>query len=415
MAGVCFRVAVLLCLAVALAPAASAKRGSSLVSRLPAVDKVVRDYAPDRSSQGAACAILANALRSMSSEGNLRLGSGAEPERFRAYEKCRVRAINDARGEGANVGAVSRQLEDKARDPDFQREVARRYFSSADYERWESDQKIQWQLADELDANERYFSLIMLAPYLLVFAAGALLFLRALRPWTYDSQRGLLRFGGRTFGFHHRGGVVAQAAASRSTHHVPGTQTIATNQYGHSRVVSSTSGYSYTTLHETIHLIDDAGREHVIRLDDWSISARGGHLIGALHAIRKGRGTGPYLRIWNFTLDETTSNRAAIKRMFGLGFLGWAGLTATIGNVGLLLAGGFAMLSVQEGTGAAAAVPILLSFPIAMLVATAIHLRVRTRRTERFEHEIAAPLRALAKIEADAAADRSSGPIGRAD
>ncbi|WP_066794414.1 hypothetical protein [Sphingomonas soli] len=399
----------------ALAPAASAKRESPLVSRLPAVDKVVRDYAPDRPSQGAACAILADALRSLSKETNLRLGSGAEPKRFRDYEKCRVQAINDARAEGSAVGTVSRRLEEKARDPDFQREVARRYLSSADYEIWESGQKIQWQLADEIDANTRYFNLIMLVPYLLVFAAGALLVLRALRPWRYDSQSGLLRFGARSFTFYRQGGVVVQAAASHSTHHVPGSQTIATNQYGHSHVVSSTAGYSYTTLHETIHLVDSAGREQVLRLDDWSISARGGHLIGAMHAIRNRRRTGPYLRVWNFTLDEATSNRAAIKRMFGLGFLGWAGLTLSIGNVGLLLAGIFATLPVREGMGVMAAIPILFSFPFAMIAATVVHLRVRKRRTERFEHEISAPLRASAQSEARAAADRTSGPISRAD
>ncbi|MBX3564339.1 MAG: hypothetical protein KF730_07155 [Sphingomonas sp.] len=351
----------------------------------------------------------------MSNETNLRLGSGPEPKRFRDYEKCRVQAINDARTEGLDVGTASRRLEEKARDPDFQREVSRRYLSSADYQAWESGQKIQWQIADELDANTRYLNLIMLVPYLLVFAAGMFLILRALRPWRLDSQSGLLRFGGRSFTFYQQGGVVVQAAASRSTHHVPGSQTIATNQYGHSHVVSSTAGYSYTTLHETIHLIDGTGHEQVLRLDDWSISARGGHVIGAMHAIRKGRRTGPYLRVWNFTLDETTSNRAAIKKMFGLGFLGWAGLTLSIGNVGLLLGGIFAALSVQEGMGAAAAVPVLLSFPFAMIAATVVHLRVRKRRTERFEREISAPLRASAEREARAAADRTLGPVSRAD
>ncbi|MDG2533094.1 hypothetical protein P6144_05505 [Sphingomonas sp. HITSZ_GF] len=403
-----FRVIVATALFCALAPQAALAKESAFSASLPSVDKLVSDYDRDPARVAAACEVVRSTMLALAQD--IFTNGTPERKRFLAYENCR-----DFDHQPLVPSEVKVRSFQNYTNPDFQREVARRYLSSADYARWEASKQSEWETTQSLTDSASLFGLIALAPLLFFLLIPLFFVWRALRPWRYDPETGTLRVGGRTFTFYRKGGVVAQSAASTSTHHVAGTQTVATNQYGHSHVVSSTPGYSYTTLHETIHMLDKSGREHAIRLDDWSISARGGHLIGLMHVIRKGRTTGPYIRVWNYTLDEMTSASVTIRKMFGLGFLGWAGLAAALYTAIFLVSAVFAATSASADRINIMGSGMFFGLLLAVVVATIVHLRVRQARIVRFNQEISSPIRDAAYADARAASDRTLGPISRAD
>lgn len=72
---------------------------------------------------------------------------------------------------------------------------------------------------------------------------------------------------------------------------------------------------STTVTHDEIFLIDNDGKEHSLRLQNWNVSSREGHEMLAIWLIKKGKSTGPYVVIHNRTLNETYYNDAVLTKM----------------------------------------------------------------------------------------------------
>ncbi len=72
---------------------------------------------------------------------------------------------------------------------------------------------------------------------------------------------------------------------------------------------------STTVTHDMIHLADEDGREHAMRLQDWDLSVRETHLLTAIWLVKKGRKKGPYVAIHNHSLEETDYNEKELARM----------------------------------------------------------------------------------------------------
>lgn len=58
---------------------------------------------------------------------------------------------------------------------------------------------------------------------------------------------------------------------------------------------------SRTYTHDDIFLVNEQGQEQVIRLVDWNLATREGHVIQAIWMIKDGQDSGPYLIINNLT------------------------------------------------------------------------------------------------------------------
>jgi hypothetical protein len=72
---------------------------------------------------------------------------------------------------------------------------------------------------------------------------------------------------------------------------------------------------STTITHDMIHLKDESGSEHALRLQNWDLSVRETHLLTAIWLIKKGKKSGPYVAIHNHTLGETDYEKAALAKM----------------------------------------------------------------------------------------------------
>lgn len=62
---------------------------------------------------------------------------------------------------------------------------------------------------------------------------------------------------------------------------------------------------STTTTHDMVHLQDDTGGEHAIRLQNWDLAVRQTHRLTAVWLVRQGKKGGPYVAIHNHTLNQT--------------------------------------------------------------------------------------------------------------
>jgi hypothetical protein len=71
---------------------------------------------------------------------------------------------------------------------------------------------------------------------------------------------------------------------------------------GYSSAVHITST---TVTHDQIFLVDDAGSEHALRLQNWDIACREGNQMTAVWLIKKGKTSGNYVAIRNHSIDET--------------------------------------------------------------------------------------------------------------
>lgn len=102
---------------------------------------------------------------------------------------------------------------------------------------------------------------------------------------------------------------------------------------------------STTTTHDLIHLQDDDGGEHAIRLQNWDLAVRETHKLTAVWLIKKGRKKGPYVAIHNHTLGETDyDDRLLAKLNRSL----WI-LLASLALIFLPVSGGIRFLLVVGG------------------------------------------------------------------
>lgn len=65
---------------------------------------------------------------------------------------------------------------------------------------------------------------------------------------------------------------------------------------------------SSTTTHDMIHVQDEQGGEHAIRLQNWDLAVRETHTLTAVWLVKKGKKGGPYVAIHNHTLNQTDYN-----------------------------------------------------------------------------------------------------------
>jgi hypothetical protein len=72
---------------------------------------------------------------------------------------------------------------------------------------------------------------------------------------------------------------------------------------------------STTTTHDMIHMVDDDGQEHAIRLQNWDLAVRTSHRLTAIWLAKKGTGKGPYVAIHNHTLNETDYNEKHLDKL----------------------------------------------------------------------------------------------------
>jgi len=104
---------------------------------------------------------------------------------------------------------------------------------------------------------------------------------------------------------------------------------------------------SKTVTHDMIHLADEDGQEHALRLQDWDLSARETHLLTAVWLIRKGRKKGPYVAIHNHTLNETDYNERELAKMHRSLWI----LLASLAIILLPLSTGIKLVLVVAGLG----------------------------------------------------------------
>ena len=72
---------------------------------------------------------------------------------------------------------------------------------------------------------------------------------------------------------------------------------------------------STTVVHDNIFLMDAAGKEHAIQLQNFNVVSRAGNSLTAVWAIKKNKKRGQYIAIFNHTISETSFNHAKIFLM----------------------------------------------------------------------------------------------------
>lgn len=377
--------------------------------RFPSAEQVLEDFGDDPVRAGAACEVMRNAMviaggyKSEWSSGNSTIA-----KQYRGLDHC---SNNDRHASAIEAGRISGLAE----DAEFERTVAKRYLNAADYARWESYESLQWSIREELASKHRNETFSFFMMLLVPFALCLFFVWRAFRPWRYEPESRTLRFGGRTYKVHYDAGVVVQSNASQSTQHFAGTQTVEVDQFGGRRVIGSTSGHSVTTLRETIHLIEKSGRERVMRLDDWSVSARAGHLVGGLFVVPQGRSSGEYLQIWNFTLDESKQDRTVMLRTFGLRPFGWVMVILALTLAFVIFSSIVIVANNVTGIESSVVGFVALALFAGAIIATILQVLIVRLRRKRYDRDVARQIGKLAAADAREAKDRMEGPITPSD
>jgi hypothetical protein len=112
-----------------------------------------------------------------------------------------------------------------------------------------------------------------------------------------------ITINGRPFELHAVRGTVAAANKQLETRvHGSGGGGYTSGGSGYTNPVQISST---TVTHDQIYVVDDVGREHALRLQNWNLACREGHELTAVWLIRRGKNSGPYVAIRNGTLDET--------------------------------------------------------------------------------------------------------------
>ncbi|MBX3483213.1 hypothetical protein [Phenylobacterium sp.] len=389
---------------------------------MPDVQRVVADYtAPDptdaRIREAAACHVMSDAVE-------LFMGARYFRGEFRGEEKARRDAYASCVGNrvGTRTGdtrAMRRKITsgegDLRRNPQFVAEVTSRYLAPGDlqtYRRLSAQAESRDAAAtararaDTAQQNAFLQARRQKSQATLAALGAAVIGTLALTAWLLsrnlpgfridaESTPPVLKARGRTYTLHTRGGVIAQLDKQHRTHHVPGS----TTYDGQGRYVSSTSGYSYTTTKDTVFLLDKDGAEHAMKLENWDVTARGGHMLGALWAIAKGKEYGSYLMVWNFSIDRVQTDTHLIGRIVGV-----TAKTVVFAALStLILAIGWDIVT-QHLFGPR---DFLLAFIV--LVAGLVARRlINGSRVKRFQREVA-PIRDRIKADAEVALLRANG------
>jgi len=72
---------------------------------------------------------------------------------------------------------------------------------------------------------------------------------------------------------------------------------------------------STTTTHDLIHLQDENGQEHAIRLQNWDLAVRETHDLTAMWLAKPGKSGGPYVAIHNHSLEQTDYDEKGIAKL----------------------------------------------------------------------------------------------------
>jgi hypothetical protein len=64
-----------------------------------------------------------------------------------------------------------------------------------------------------------------------------------------------------------------------------------------------------------IHMQDEDGQEHAIRLQNWDLAVRTSHRLTAIWLAKKGKQNGPYVAMHNHTLNQTDYNEKHLAKL----------------------------------------------------------------------------------------------------
>ena len=121
-----------------------------------------------------------------------------------------------------------------------------------------------------------------------------------------------IMINGRPFELHAVQGTVAGASKQLETRvHGGGGGGYANSGYTNPVHISST-----TVTHDQIFVVDDTGREHALRLQNWNVACREGHELTAVWLIRRGKNSGPYVAVHNGTIDETKYDDKTLAKAY---------------------------------------------------------------------------------------------------
>lgn len=141
-------------------------------------------------------------------------------------------------------------------------------------------------------------------------------------------------------------GTVVARDQTAEVHHVAGSET----RDGEGRLVSSTPGYSYEVVKDTILLRGADGRERPVRLTNWHVASRPGHTMAVIVAFRVGRDSGDYVIVHNEDTRETLRDRTVLAKMLRFP---WGPRVALLIGIALFTAASLVESNIQREDGAA--------------------------------------------------------------
>jgi hypothetical protein len=104
---------------------------------------------------------------------------------------------------------------------------------------------------------------------------------------------------------------------------------------------------STTTTHDMIHLVEEGGQEHAIRLQDWDLAVRQSHQLTAIWLAKQGKTNGPYVAIHNHTLNSTEYNEKHLAKLHRSLWI----LLASLAVLLVPVSGGLRMILMLAGLG----------------------------------------------------------------
>jgi hypothetical protein len=104
---------------------------------------------------------------------------------------------------------------------------------------------------------------------------------------------------------------------------------------------------STTVTHDMVHIQDETGGEHALRLQNWDLAVRQTHRLTAIWLVKAGKKGGPYVAIHNHTLNQTDYDDALLARLHRSLWM----LLASLSLFLLPVSGGLRFLLVCAGVG----------------------------------------------------------------
>src|SRR3954470_20040426 len=118
-----------------------------------------------------------------------------------------------------------------------------------------------------------------------------------------------IQIGGKTYEVHSLQGRVVDRDKHFET--VLSGGSLINHADGHAAPMKS-----QTVVHDQIFVLDSSGREHVVKLVDWDVDCRAGHVLTLTWLIKKGRDSGPYVVIENESTGDVKVHEGELAKLF---------------------------------------------------------------------------------------------------